>query len=62
MYPFQCRHCIYGLACMWPKKFRNLPSAARFCAKRFRGFDFWTYFLCPFLKNFSSLVQIRIEK
>ena len=22
----------------------------------------WTYFLCPFLKNFSSLVQIRIEE
>ena len=44
-----------------PKKFRKLPSAARFFPKRFRGFDFWTYFLCPFLKNFSSLVQIRIE-
>ncbi len=53
---------MYGAASTWPKKFRKLPSAARFCAKRFRGFDFWTYFLCPFLKIFSSLVQIRIEK
>ena len=28
-----------------PKKFRKLPSAARFCAKRFRHIDFWTFFL-----------------
>ena len=56
------RHCIYGVMQCAPKKFRKLPRAARFCTKRFRGFDFWTYFLCPFLKNFSSLVQIRIEK
>ena len=52
---------IYAVMTCAPKKFRKLPSAARFFPKRFRGFDFWTYFLCPFLKNFSSLVQIRIE-
>jgi len=45
-----------------PKKFRKLPRAARFCAKRFRGIDFWTYLLCPFLKNFSSLVQSFFKK
>ena len=39
---------IYALMNVAPKKFRNLPSAARFCAKRFRHIDFWTFFLSIF--------------
>jgi hypothetical protein len=52
---------IYGLSVNILKKFRKLPRAARFFPKRFRGFDFWTYFLCPILKIFSSLVQSYFE-
>jgi hypothetical protein len=47
---------------MHPKKFRKLPSARRIFPKVFRRSHFWTYFSCPFLKNFSTFVQIRIEK
>ena len=36
---------IHALTKMPSKKFRKLPSAARFCAKRFRHIDFWTFFL-----------------
>jgi hypothetical protein len=50
---------MYGVIYNDPKKFRKLPSARRIFPKRFRGFDFWTYFLCPFLKIFSTLVQIE---
>jgi hypothetical protein len=52
---------IYGLSVNILKKFRKLPRAARFFPKRFRGFDFWTYFLCLILKIFSSLVQSYFE-
>ena len=45
---FQNYETINALAKMAPKKFRNLPSAARFCAKRFRHIDFWTFFLSIF--------------
>ena len=41
-------HTIYALINNRPKKFRKLPSAARFCAKRFRHIDFWTFFLSIF--------------
>jgi hypothetical protein len=58
----QKRRSCYGVATNRPKKFRKLPSARRIFPKVFRGLCFWTYFLCPILKNFSSLVQIRIEK
>jgi hypothetical protein len=53
---------MHGHARVHPKKFRKLPSARRIFPKVFRGLDFWTYFSCPFLKIFSTLVQIRIEK
>ena len=43
---------INGLANDAPKKFRNLPSAARFCAKRFRHVGFWTFIFVHFLKFF----------
>jgi hypothetical protein len=47
---------------MRPKKFRKTPSARRIFPKVFRRSHFWTYLSCPFLKTFSTLVQIRIEK
>jgi len=50
---------IYDLMFFHPKKFRKLPSAARFCTKRFRRFDFWTFFLSIFSKFFRLL---NIEK
>lgn len=53
---------MYGLSVNRLKKFRKSPSAARFFPKRFRGFDFRTYFLCPILKIFSSLVQSYFKK
>jgi hypothetical protein len=43
---------IYGVVHCGPKKFRKLPSNARFCAKRFRHVHFRTYFLVHFLKLF----------
>ena len=58
----QNHHCIYGPVRMRPKKFRKTPSARRIFPKVFRRSHFWTYFSCPFLKTFSTLVQIRIEK
>jgi hypothetical protein len=39
---------MYALTKLAPKKFRKLPSDARFCAKRFRHIDFWTFFLSIF--------------
>ena len=44
---------------MAPKKFRKLPSAARFCTKRFRHIEFWTFFLSISWKFFRVL---NIEK
>ena len=58
----QKRRSCYGVAANRPKKFRKLPSARRIFTKVFRRSHFWTYFSCPFLKIFSTLVQIRIEK
>ena len=58
----QNHHCIYGPVRMRPKKFRKTPSARRIFPKVFRRSHFWTYLSCPFLKTFSTLVQIRIEK
>jgi len=52
---------IYGLSVNILKKFRKSPSAARFFPKVFRRSHFWTSILVHFLKNFSSLVQSRIE-
>jgi hypothetical protein len=43
-----CPLTMYALVKMAQKKFRNLPSDARFCAKRFRHIDFWTFFLSIF--------------
>jgi hypothetical protein len=54
-------HTIYGLAHLVPKKFRKLPSAARFSPKVFRRSHFWTSILVHFLKIFSSLVQSHFE-
>jgi hypothetical protein len=45
---FQFYETMYALVKMAQKKFRNLPSDARFCAKRFRHIDFWTFFLSIF--------------
>ena len=52
---------IYALAKMAPKKFRKLPSAARFCAKRFRHIDFWTFFLSISWK-FYRVLQSKNKK
>jgi hypothetical protein len=59
---YQHCHCKYAVAHMRPKKFRKTPSARRIFPKVFRRSHFWTYLSCPFLKTFSTLVQIRIEK
>ena len=45
---FHFYETMYALVKMAQKKFRNLPSDARFCAKRFRHIDFWTFFLSIF--------------
>jgi hypothetical protein len=50
---------MYGLRLLLPKKFRKLPSAARFCAKRFRHIDFWTFFLSIFSKFFRVLCKVN---
>jgi len=51
-----CHVCqiIYGLVNIDPKKFCKLPSAARFCTKRFWHIDFWTSFLSISQKFFES--------
>ena len=46
---------------MPPKKFRKLPSAARFCAKRFRHIDFWTFFFVHFSKIYRVLNIDKFE-
>jgi hypothetical protein len=43
---------IYDVVHHGPKKFRKLPSNARFFPKRFRHVHFWTYFSCPSSGNF----------
>jgi hypothetical protein len=50
---------MYALVKMAPKKFRKLPSAARFCTKRFRHIDFWTFIFVHFSKIYRVL---NIEK
>jgi hypothetical protein len=56
---FNFFNTINGLIKIAPKKFRKLPSAARFCTKRFRHIDFWTFFLSISWKFFRVL---NIEK
>ena len=58
---FQLFKTIYALAKLAPKKFRNLPSDARFCAKRFRHIDFWTFFLSISWK-FYRVLQSKNKK
>jgi hypothetical protein len=58
---FRCYESIYGVMTLVPKKFRKLPSARRIFPKVFRRSHFWTSILVHFLRNFSSLVQSRIE-
>ena len=52
---------INALANITQKRFRKLPSAARFCTKRFRRFDFWTFFLSIFSKFFRLLNIDKFE-
>ena len=52
---------IYDLMKMSPKKFRNLPSAARFFPKGFRHIDFWTFILSIFWK-FYRVLQSKNKK
>jgi len=54
-----CLLTIYALTKMHPKKFRKLPSAARFFTKRFCHIDFWTFFLSIFSKFFRVLCKIN---
>jgi hypothetical protein len=49
---------MYGAIIFRPKKFRKLPSAARFCAKRFCHIDFWTFFLSISWKFFRLLCKV----
>ena len=46
---------------MPPKKFRKLPSAARFCTKVIRHIDFWTFFLSIFSKFFRVLNIVKFD-
>jgi hypothetical protein len=52
IFSIKMNESINGLANDAPKKFRKLPSAARFCAKRFRHVGFWTFIFVHFLKFF----------
>ena len=46
---------------MPPKKFRKLPSAARFCTKVIRHVDFWTFILSIFSKFFRVLNIVKFD-
>ena len=50
---------IYDVVHHGPKKFRKLPSNARFFPKRFRHVHFWTYFSCLIPEIFLTLVQSK---
>ena len=47
----------HGLRIFVPKKFRKLPSAARFFPKVFRRSGFWTFFLSIFWNFFDSCAK-----
>jgi len=51
-FQIEINESINGLTKCAPKKFRKLPSAARFCTKRFRHIGFWTFIFVHFLKFF----------
>lgn len=50
---------IYDVVQCGPKKFRKLPSNARFFPKGFRHVHFRTYFLVHLLEIFLTLVQSK---
>ena len=56
-----CLLTIYALTKMPPKKFRKLPSAARFCTKVIRHIDFWTFILSIFSKFFRVLNIVKFD-
>jgi len=56
-----CLLTIYALTKMHPKKFRKLPSAARFCTKVIRHIDFWTFILSIFSKFFRVLNIVKFD-